>query len=75
MPAAPKQKLKRRIFHVMLVSGAEEWYVEAESAEEARELLSRGEGRRRRPEVCFTARRKSPGRSKRKDWRRTSGLP
>jgi hypothetical protein len=46
MPAAAlKSKLKT--FHAtMHVTRAEEWCVEAESAEEARELLAAGEGHR-----------------------------
>jgi hypothetical protein len=41
----PNQKLKT--YHAtMLVTRAEEWCVEAESAEEARALLASGEGHR-----------------------------
>jgi hypothetical protein len=40
-------KLKPKTFHAtMHVTRAEEWCVEAESAEEARELLAAGEGHR-----------------------------
>ena len=36
-----------KMFHaIVLVSRAEEWCVEAETAEEARELLAQGEGHR-----------------------------
>jgi len=47
-PAAqPHRNLKRRMFHAtMLVTRAEEWCVEAESAGEARALLAAGEGHR-----------------------------
>ncbi len=47
--AAPKrqQKPKRRTFHAtMLVTRAEQWWVEAESAEEAQQLLASGQGYR-----------------------------
>ena len=45
--AARKQKSKLKTFHAtMLVTRAEEWCVEAESPEEARELLSAGLGHR-----------------------------
>ena len=54
MPApALKRKLKRRMFHAtMLVTRAEEWCVEAESAETARALLAAGEGHRCRLGDC-----------------------
>ena len=47
--AALKQKFEPELktFHAtMLVTRAEEWCVEAESAEEARELLAAGQGQR-----------------------------
>jgi hypothetical protein len=45
--AALKQKSKLETFHAaVLVTRAEEWCVEAESAEEARRLLAAGEGHR-----------------------------
>jgi hypothetical protein len=45
--AALKLKPKLKTFHAtMLVSRAEEWCVEAETAEEARELLAAGHGHR-----------------------------
>jgi hypothetical protein len=45
--AALKLKPKLRTFHAtMHVTRAEEWCVEAESAEEARELLAAGERHR-----------------------------
>ncbi len=47
MPAARKLKLKpqTKIFHAtMLVTRAEEWWVEAETVEEARALLASGQG-------------------------------
>ena len=45
--AARKQTSKLKIFHAtMLVTRAEEWCVEAESADEARRLLAAGEGYR-----------------------------
>jgi hypothetical protein len=48
MPAtALKQKSTQKTFHAtMLVTRAEEWCVEAESAEEARALLAAGQGHR-----------------------------
>ena len=45
--AAAKQKHKLKMFHAtMLVTRAEEWCVEAETPEEARELLGAGQGHR-----------------------------
>jgi hypothetical protein len=47
--AALKQKfeIELKTFHAtMLVTRAEEWCVEAESAEEARDLLAAGQGHR-----------------------------
>jgi hypothetical protein len=45
MPAAAKKKLK--LFHgTMHVTRTEEWCVEAEAAEEARQLLAAGGGHR-----------------------------
>jgi hypothetical protein len=46
MPAvAPRKKLK--IFHAnVIVTRIEEWCVEAETAEQARELLTAGDGHR-----------------------------
>jgi hypothetical protein len=42
-----KQKSAQKTFHAtMLVTRAEEWCVEAESAEEARALLAAGQGHR-----------------------------
>ena len=35
-----------QMFHAPLVTRAEEWCVEAETAEEARELLAQGQGHR-----------------------------
>jgi hypothetical protein len=41
----PQPQPERRIFHAtMLVTRAEEWWVEAGTAEEARALLASGEG-------------------------------
>jgi hypothetical protein len=43
----PRSNPKLRMYHAtMLVTRAEEWRVEAESAEEARALLAQGEGHR-----------------------------
>ena len=40
-----RRRPSRKMFHAtMLVTRTEEWCVEAESAEEARQLLSSGEG-------------------------------
>ena len=36
----------------MLVTRLEEWFVEAESAEEARKLFAAGEGHRSAPGAC-----------------------
>jgi hypothetical protein len=45
MTIKPKPKLKT--YHAtMVVTRAEEWWVEAESAEEARALLAAGQGHR-----------------------------
>jgi hypothetical protein len=45
--AALKQKPKLKTYHAtMLVTRAEEWCVEAESPEEARQLLQAGQGYR-----------------------------
>jgi hypothetical protein len=45
--AARKQISKLKTFHAtMLVTRAEEWCVEAATAEEARKLLAAGEGHR-----------------------------
>ena len=42
---AAQKKPSRKMFHAtMLVTRTEEWCVEAESAEEARQLLASGEG-------------------------------
>jgi len=42
-----QQRPKRKLYHgTMLVTRAEEWCVEAESPEQARELLQSGEGHR-----------------------------
>ena len=39
------QRPKKKMFHAtMLVTRAEEWCVEAETAEEARQLLASGQG-------------------------------
>jgi hypothetical protein len=44
---ARKQKSKLKTFHAtMFVTRAEEWCVEAETADEARKLLAAGEGHR-----------------------------
>jgi hypothetical protein len=46
MPAAATKR-KLRLFHAnMIVTRIEEWCVEAESAEQARELLIAGDGHR-----------------------------
>jgi hypothetical protein len=51
--AAPKAKLKT--FHAtMHVLRTEEWCVEAETAEEARQLLTAGQGHRCTPGDCVT---------------------
>ena len=45
--AALKKKPRLKIFYAtMLVTRAEEWCVEAETAEEARQLLAAGNGHR-----------------------------
>jgi len=45
--AALKQKPKLKTFHATVhVTRVEEWFVEAESAQQARELLAAGEGHR-----------------------------
>ena len=41
----PRPRPQAKVFHAtMLVTRAEEWWVEAESAEEARALLASGQG-------------------------------
>jgi hypothetical protein len=46
MPAAATKR-KLRLFHAnMIVTRIEEWCVEAETAEQARELLAAGDGHR-----------------------------
>jgi hypothetical protein len=50
MPATSALKTRTRLFHArMLVTRLEEWCVEAESADEARELLAAGAGHRCAP--------------------------
>ena len=50
MPARSAVRTKARLFHAkMLVTRLEEWCVEAESPEEARELLAAGAGHRCAP--------------------------
>jgi len=50
MPATSALKTGTRLFHgKMLVTRLEEWCVEAESAEAARELLAAGAGHRCAP--------------------------
>jgi uncharacterized protein YbaP (TraB family) len=50
MPASTALKTKTRRYHArMLVTRLEEWCVEAESAEAARELLAAGAGHRCSP--------------------------
>jgi hypothetical protein len=51
---ALKQKPKLKTFHATVhVTRVEEWFVEAESAEEARELLTAGEGHRSHVGECL----------------------
>jgi hypothetical protein len=53
MPAL-KLKPKLKTFHATVhVTRVEEWFVEAESAEEAHELLSAGEGHRSHVGECL----------------------
>ncbi len=55
MPARLGKKPASRTYHAtMLVTRAEEWCVEAASAEEARELLAAGRGHRCTPGECVT---------------------
>jgi hypothetical protein len=50
MPARSAVKIKPRLFHArMLVTRLEEWCVEAESPEAAREMLAGGGGHRCMP--------------------------
>jgi hypothetical protein len=54
--AALKQKPARKTFYAtMHVTRVEEWCVEADTAEEARELLSSGEGHRSHIGECIHA--------------------
>ena len=49
----PSSKRQRKTFlAAMLVTRLEEWFVEAESAEEARTLFAAGEGHRSAPGAC-----------------------
>jgi hypothetical protein len=54
MPAATRKLIPQpepKIFHAtMLVTRAEQWWVEAESADEARMLLASGRGHRAAPD-------------------------
>jgi hypothetical protein len=44
---ATKKRAQKKMYHAtMLVTRSEDWCVEAESAEEARQLLSAGDGHR-----------------------------
>jgi len=50
MPAANAARIKTRLFHAkMLVTRLEEWCVEAENSEQARQLLAAGAGHRLTP--------------------------
>ena len=52
--AALKLKPKLKTFHAaMLVTRAEEWCVDAETPEQARELLASGQGHRCQLGDCF----------------------
>jgi len=52
--AALKQKPELKTFHATVhVTRVEEWFVEAQSAEEARELLAAGEGHRSHVGECL----------------------
>ena len=52
-PPPPLPEPKLRTFHAtVLVTRLEEWWVEAESAEEARTLLAAGEGHRSASGAC-----------------------
>jgi hypothetical protein len=52
--AALKQKPKLKTFHATVhVTRVEDWFVEAESPEEARELLMAGEGHRSHVGECL----------------------
>ncbi len=45
---------RSKIFHAtMLVTRAEEWWVEAETVEEAQALLASGQGHRAAPGACI----------------------
>jgi hypothetical protein len=53
MAALRKLKPRLKTFHAtVLVTRAEEWWVEAETAEEAKALLAAGEGFRGAPGAC-----------------------
>ena len=67
-PTALKQKPQLKMFHaIMLVTRAEEWCVEAETPEEARELLGAGRGHR-----CHLCMLKSTA-SRTEQWQLTGG--
>lgn len=47
-------KLKPKVFHATVqVTRIEEWFVEAQSAEEARALLENGQGQRAKAGECI----------------------
>jgi hypothetical protein len=52
-PARPAARPKRRVFHATVqVTRVEEWFVEAETADEARTLLESGNGQRSQIGEC-----------------------
>ena len=52
--AALKREPQRKVFHAtMHVTRVEEWSIEAESVEEARELLNSGHGERAHTGECI----------------------
>lgn len=54
VPLPPARKTKRKIFHASVqVTRVEEWFVEAETAEEARRLLESGHGQRSQIGECL----------------------
>jgi hypothetical protein len=52
-PPQPASERRRKVFHAtVLVTRHEEWFVEAESAQEARALFTAGEGHRATSGEC-----------------------
>ncbi len=53
MPRSPTKKKLHTFYATVTVTRTEQWCVDAETAEEARELLAAGEGHRCHPGECL----------------------